>query len=383
MRKPSLIGPLLLSVALLLVACSPRAVPAPAPSSQEPMPRPAAPVSPVVSAQDTEWQQVVKAAQREGKLVVYDCCFFSGDRRTVVPQVFKDKYGINVEILVTGGSSVTIEKMQVEQKVGVSVGDVFSTGSISGPRMISLGLTREIAGQLPVLKDKSPFVMDPVFSPGGEAVIFGYTMIGAAANTKQVQPAEVQSYRDLMKPKFKGKIVIRDPRLGSGTLSLYTMRHLRLLDDEFFRNLVQQQGMVMWGGGTFEGAQMLARGEFMVNLELDYNNLAQLVQGGAPVTLMHMQEGTVGMPLLILESKTAPHPNAARLFMNWLLTQEGQTVYHKAGSTPPLRKDVPDFLPAEMKKEPIKKLLPTNWEVTQAMLKMIEEKYAEKVWGKR
>ncbi|MDO8637488.1 MAG: extracellular solute-binding protein [Dehalococcoidia bacterium] len=379
---------LLVALSFLMVVCSPRVVPPPAPVITTPVPT-TAPLGVAPSAPrqvDAEWQKVITAAQQEGKLMMYDSTFFAGDKRIAIPRAFKERYGIPMEILVTGGSSATIERLQVEQRMGLYVADVFVAGSLSGPRMISMGLSQEVAKELPVLKDKDVFIMDMVYSPEGEAIVFGYTPMGVAANSKLVQLGEIQSYKDLMKPKYKGKIIMRDPRLGSGgsPLSLGTLRHLKIFDDTFLSTLAQQQGIYMWGGGEQEVAQMVARGEYMVHMGADlYLLYGPLVREGAPVMPVYMQEGTVGMPNIILMSKGANHPNAARLFINWLLSSEGQKVYHEVGATTPMRKDVPDFLPADMKKEPIKKLLPTDWETTQAILKMISDKDFDNIFGKR
>lgn len=388
-KRPSLAAMLLLVSLAVLAACTPQAAPAPI-SAPAPVPT-AAPVAPAApqptSPGDAEMQQLIKAAQQEGKLVMYDATFFVGDIRVVVAKAFQERYGIPMEILVSGGSSATIEKLQVEQRMGVNVADLFIAGSISGPRMISLGLTKEIASQLPVLKkDKAQFILDPTFSPGGEAITFAYILIGVAANNKLVQPGEIKSYKDLMNPKFKGKIIMRDPRLGSGgsPLTLGTFRHLKVLNDEFLGNLAKQQQVAMWGGGEAEVAQMLARGEYLVDMAAGLGLLyGPLIRDGAPLMPVYMEEGTAVMPSLIMASKGAPHPNAARLFINWLLSSEGQSVYHKVDASTPIRKDVADFMPEGMRKEPVKKLLPMNWEISQALLKMIAGKDFEKVFGAR
>ena len=52
------------------------------------------------------------------------------------------------------------------------------------------------------------------------------------------------------------------------------------------------------------------------------------------------------MTIAIAPVKNSPHPNAAKVFVNWLLTAEGQTIFHKAKATMPIRKDVTDFRPA-------------------------------------
>ncbi|MBI4289586.1 MAG: extracellular solute-binding protein [Chloroflexi bacterium] len=388
--KHGIPGVVMLCLVSLAVAfgCSPKPPPAVAPTTPAAALAPTRP-QPSSTAdvpEDREWQEVIASARQEGKLVLYDSTFFTGDRRIAVPRAFKDKYGISMEILVTGGSSATIEKLQVEQKMGASIADLFAAGSSSGPRMISLGLTEEVGSKLPVLRDKSVFLMDPVYSPGKEAISFGYTLVGAAANGKVVQAGEIQSYKDLLKPKYTGKIIMRDPRLGSGgsLLILAALRHLKQVDDEFLRTLHQRQSVAMWGGGESEVAQMIARGEYLVDMAAAIDVVyASLFREGAPVIPVYMQEGTMGLPGLILVSKGAPHPNAARLFINWLLSAEGQTVYHKAGATTPLRKDVEDFLPADMRKEPIRKLIPVDWEISMVQNKVVADRDFDRIFGKR
>lgn len=387
MRKLSSGAALLVAILVLMAACAPQPPPTRAPTA--PPPTAAAPtpaVAPAPKPEDTQWQRVAKAAQQEGKLIMYDASFFVGDLRIAIPKAFKERTGISAEVLVTGGSSATIQRLQVEQRTGMSVADVFASGGLSGPRMISLGFTQEVARALPSLKDKGVFITDPVFSPGGEAVIFGTTLLGVAANSKLVQPGEIKSYKDLMNPKYRGKIIIRDPRLGSGgsAFTLGTFRHLKLLDDDFLRNLVKQQEVVMWGGGESEVAQMIARGEYMVNMGAGIDIFyASLTVEGAPVMPVYMQEGTVGDIGVIQMSKQAPHPNSARVFIDWLLTAEGQSVYHKVRATSPMRKDVPNFMPPALTKEPMPKFIPITWELSQALNKMIADNDFENVFGKR
>lgn len=387
MRKLDLALALLVTLAVLLAACAAPSAPAPAPAptpapTAAPAPGTPAPPSPA----DAEWEKVVSAARQEGKLIMYDAAFFVGDTRIAIPKAFKERYGITAEILVTGGSSATIERLQVEQKTGLSVADVFASGGLSGPRMISLGFTQPVAQGLPVFRDKSVFITDPVFSPGGEAVVFGATLLGVMANSKLVQRGEIKSYKDLMNPKYKGKIIMRDPRLGSGgaPFTIGTFRHLKIMDDDFLRNLVQQQNVAMWGGGEGEVAQMIARGEYMINMGAGIDVLyGSLAAEGAPVMPVYMEEGTVGDVGVIQMSKQAAHPNAARVFINWLMTPEGQSVYHKARATSTMRKDVPSFMPQVLTQDPMPKFIPITWELSAAILKMVRDKEFDNVFGKR
>ena len=371
-----------------VVACTPKVAPAPPAPTAAPAPTvaPSAPVSLPASLADAAWQQVEQAARREGRVVAYDPTYFAGDIGRAVAKAFKDRYDVSLEVLLTGGSSVSIQRLQVEKKMGQSVADLVITGSVSGPNLISLGLIRKgVDKELPVVRDRSVFSLDPVYSPEGEEFTFEYSLLTAAVNKNLVKAGEIQSYRDLLDPKWKGKIVTRDPRLGSGPamLTIVTMRLLNILDDDYFMAL-GRQAPVLSGAGDLEVAQMVARGE----IPIAFNNPVSavyipLAREGAPLRILNLKEGTVVMPSVIQIANDAPHPNAARLFINWILSAEGQTVFHKARGSQPVRKDVPDFTPSNIDMEPVKKLLPTSWEVAIKTTEEVKAGTMEKFFGKR
>lgn len=371
-----------------VMACAPRVTPAPPAPAAAPAPTVAvsAPVSQPASPADAAWQQVEQAARKEGRVVAYDPTYFAGDIGRVVTKAFKDRYGVSAEFLITGGSSASIEKVRAEKRVGQSVADLMITGSVSGPNLISMGFIRKgVDKELPVLKDKSAFGLAPVYSPDGEEFIFEYSLLTAGVNKNLVKAGEIQSYRDLLDPKWKGKIVTRDPRLGSGPamLTIVTMRLLNILDDDYFMAL-GRQAPVLSGAGDMEVVNMVARGE----IPIAFNNPVSavyipLAREGAPLRILNLKEGTVVMPSVIQITNDAPHPNAAKLFINWLLSTEGQTVFHKARGSQPVRKDVSDFTPSNIDMEPVKKLLPTSWDVAIKTTEEVRSGAMEKFFGKR
>ncbi|MDO8635483.1 MAG: hypothetical protein Q7R34_04445, partial [Dehalococcoidia bacterium] len=80
--------------------------------------------------------------------------------------------------------------------------------------------------------------------------------------------------------------------------------------------------------------------------------------------------------------KGAPHPNAARLFINWLLSKEGQMVYNKTVSRLPLRKDLPDYT-AEKLKRTYSKLWNRTWEAAEQSNKDLKSGIVEQIFGKK
>jgi len=90
----------------------------------------------------------------------------------------------------------------------------------------------------------------------------------------------------------------------------------------------------------------VARSEASVEFLMTDSIVAPLAAQGAPLKAIELAEGALRLHGLTLTlPKNAPHPNAARVFANWLLSKEGQEVYHKTSSTTPVRSDMPSYLP--------------------------------------
>lgn len=373
---------------LLLAACAPTAPPAPQPAATQPAPAPTArpAAAPQAAPVDAAWEEVVKAAQKEGRLIIYDYGLFGGDWGRAVTVAFKNRYGIPVDLLITGGSSVTLEKLKVEKRMGVAVADMATAGSVSSRAMIELGvMKKDVHRDLPALKDKSVFIMDPVYSPGGEAISVNYTRLGQGVNSNLVKPGEIQSQYDLLNPKWKGKIAMRDPRLGSGgePLSVTTFLQTKALDENFFLRLAEQKPALL-GVGYFEVAQMVARGEYAVYWAAGIDNyLSPLIKDGAPISVTPMKEGTIGQSSTVMILEAASHPNAAKLFVNWILTPEGQKIFHEARGAPPFRKDLPDFSPASVAALKFDKIIPFTWELADQVNADVKAGLMEKLFGKR
>ena len=104
-------------------------------------------------------------------------------------------------------------------------------------------------------------------------------------------------------------------------------------------------------------ATAVARGEALATVANSLSTVGPLVGSGAPLKALAMKEGTVGTATAISVLKNAPHPNAARVFVNWWLSPEGQTAVNKAVGSPNIRKDVPDFSYEATRIKPTKLLI--------------------------
>jgi iron(III) transport system substrate-binding protein len=183
--------------------------------------------------------------------------------------------------------------------------------------------------------------------------------IGIAINTKLVQRGEIKSFWDLLKPKWKGKIVSVHPRVGGVSYNL--IYENKELGPEYLRR-IYSEGALSYVATAREYADGLALGAFAIGFLLGsvQHELNQMIDKGMPVAMLSAQDvgmevahGTIGGTGLLAAVTRAANPNAQKLFVNWYLTREGQRLLNKGGINEAggeyqsLRADVPndDILP--------------------------------------
>jgi ABC-type Fe3+ transport system substrate-binding protein len=169
----------------------------------------------------------------------------------------------------------------------------------------------------------------------------------------QVTPDQVDETHELLDPKWKGKIVINDPTIsGAGQASFRFLWHALGPDKgaEYIRALAAQDPVV--DRDERRQVEWIARGRYLVLLGFSDTTSQQLRQEGMRVGVVteFKDYGSAitssgGNVVLI---NRAPHPNAAKVFVNWILTKDGQTAFSTAVNLPSRRLDVPtDHLPPD------------------------------------
>ncbi|MBI4288049.1 MAG: extracellular solute-binding protein [Chloroflexi bacterium] len=385
MKRRHIFSPIaVLAAVLLVMACRPQPPPNLAPSSgPPPAPAPAtvptSNVSPLAS-QDAQWSAVVDAARKEGRLVVYGATPFANAGREVVA-AFRSRYGISVDLLILGGRQ-QVEKLKVEQSIKQPIADIVQTGVSSATEIVLSDLAQSTVDKIPVLRDRSVFHTDPVYGPQQQIIAFNLTFLGPMINTNRVKPDEIKSWRDILDPKWKGKILISDPRsTGSGLNLFSTLTYHKALDYDYFRSLAKLD-LVLWAGAHREAYLLVGRGEHLIDFAAGNTEVAPLILEGAPLKILTPEEGNTGQVEPVLMAKDAPHPNAARVFINWLLSPEGQEAYARTVSAMPLRKDMPDYTPERVRLAP-KKILNRTWEAAEQSNKDLKSGLVEQVFGKK
>lgn len=348
----------LLLAFIILISCAPKAgtqgnIPSSGNKSE-----PAAPV--VKQGWEKEWEDTIAAAKKEGKLVV----FFTGgaEIRVGLTKSFYDRFGVVMDA-VSGSGIEVAERLTRERRAGLYLTDIYQ-GGVTTPIIILkkaglLGLMQE-SFILPELKDQKE--IEKVWWGGklpwvdADHMVFAfnaYPQAWAVINTTLVKPEEMKSFRDLLNPKWKGKIAMFDPTMTGAGGKLLSAVALQILNMDYWRELAKQDLFI-----TRDNRQLVewvAHGKYAIAIAARPEEIALFRKEGAPLMHVSPQEGiglTTGSGGLALIDKPA-HPNAAKLFINWLLSKEGITAWTKAGDVQSARLDVPtDFLSPEKVRQP-------------------------------
>ncbi|HXG49785.1 MAG TPA: extracellular solute-binding protein [candidate division Zixibacteria bacterium] len=290
------------------------------------------------------WDKIVEAAKKEGKVVV--SVPTSAELRKQVESGFRSRHpGIELELNAARGSA-NIHKILEEHKAGARTIDLHVGGTTS---IITGLLANQIlepippALVLPEVSDEKKWWGGHIWADSAKKHIYTFTAYMTETiwyNTTLVKPEEIVSWDSLLDPKWKGKIAILDPRTpGSGESTFSFL--WRVKGEPFLTKLAAQEMMV--GRNLRQLAEAVARGKCALSVGVSYYTYLPFIKAGLPVTSVasvkegyYASSGSGNVALL----KNAPHPNAARVFVNWLLSKDGQTIFTKALGQPTRRLDV-------------------------------------------
>jgi iron(III) transport system substrate-binding protein len=288
------------------------------------------------AAQSNDWDKILASAKAEGGVTVNT--FPGSANQTALAEFSKAYPDIKLE-QTTLVSSALAPKILQERAAGIYTWDV-----LHQPTTTSLQVLKP-QGVLDPIKPAivRADVMDDASWRGGFAAGFALTSdmqlcyqstLVRAQNlmidTAQVGTDEVKSAEDLLDPKWKGKIVCTDTRISGSTFFPFTLARLKYGDDwmtQFFQN---QDPVIINDGAQI--SQLLAHGNYPVAIGAIWTVLQDFQKQGIATSIKQVNlpdidsAGPSTNGTLWLVNK-APHPNAARVYVNWFLSKEGQEAW--------------------------------------------------------
>lgn len=268
--------------------------------------------------------QLIAAAKKEGKVTFYAA--WPSNQEQALAKAFEAKYGIPVELFRAGGEQVA-QKLDVEIRSGNIQADVLNHTE----RTYTLLLKQR--GDLLQYKPQNASNFDPKdVDPDG---YYTTSTISAAViiyNTKLVKPEEApKSFKELADPKWKNQSVTGSPLYGGTQLA--TVKGLLEMYGWDWLKAWKQNGVLTVQSWP-EAENAVIAGERKVGLDHTVR-LSQAIAAGQPLGVVYPEEGMILAEGTVSILKKAPHPNAAKLFVEFMLSEEGQKIYVQHGILSP------------------------------------------------
>jgi iron(III) transport system substrate-binding protein len=259
----------------------------------------------------------VEAARKEGKVVWYTSLALPSAEK--VAKLFEAAYpGIKVEVQRTGSQRI-LQRVMQELQANIKNADVIHTSD---------------AGHFVLLKEKKLLMK---YTPAGvdgfpsgfkdkDGYYYGLraTVTVIAYNTKVLPANEApKTWKDLLDPRWKGKMVTAHPGY-SGVIATHVLALVHLHGWDYWKQLAQNKLMLVQSAVDPSG--VVASGERPVAADGGDYTFYQTKKKGNPVEIVYPEEG---VPLVVSPSAIAsfaPHPNAAKLFTDFIFSREVQQV---------------------------------------------------------
>ena len=265
--------------------------------------------------------RVLGGAHREGELLVYT----SLNLKDSVPikEAFEKKYGVRLELWRSSSEKV-LQRALTEARGGRYAVDAFE---LNGPEMEALrreGLLEEFWS--PQFRHLGPAAVPK----HRQWVADRFNFFTIAYNTNLVKPADVpNTYEDLLHPRWVGRLGIEAGDTDWFAAMVRAMGEAKGI--EFFRRLAQMKPQVRTGH-TLMG-ELVASGEIALAASIYNHNAERLAVSGAPIKWKALKP-TFGRPNAVAVVKRAPHPHAALLFADFMLSLDGQNLIKERNRVP-------------------------------------------------
>jgi iron(III) transport system substrate-binding protein len=273
-------------------------------------------------------EALIAAAKKEGEVVWYTTQIL--DPLVLrLQDAFRRKYGIEIKPVRQNSTELAI-RVSNEAKAGRVQADVYdgtTTAEVLKKEGLALKWLPEIAKELP--KD--------YVDPDGYWIGTNYYLITAAFNTDLVKPGtEPKHWDDLLDPRFKGQIVWGNTvsiSAGPGFIGIVLKDLGEQKGMDYLRKLAQQKIAGVGASARVVIDQAIA-GEYAIALQIFPEHAAGSGAKGAPIKWIPMKPAMSAIVSTTGVIANSPHPNAGKLLLDYLVNEEGQTIYRDAEYAP-------------------------------------------------
>jgi iron(III) transport system substrate-binding protein len=286
---------------------------------------------------DARQRRLIEAGKKEGKLVFYTSVETEFARALTAG--FEAKYPFIKTDIFRSTHDKILSRMNVERKTGTFTADVVSVGEFETYHMQKMGF---------IAVYKSPFAAaypEGFKDPNGYWTDLYDNLIVTAYNTTRVKRDELpRSYEDLLHPRWEGRMVFDENEDRWFANMLHLMGEKKGM--QFMQSLAKQEVAIRRGRSL--ATQLLGAGEFDLQIVAYWYRPHLMKKKGAPVDWVGIEPAIVALhPISVIEK--APHPNAARLFIDFALSEEGQKIFVQRGRESAMPGMKPDGYPAHLK----------------------------------
>jgi iron(III) transport system substrate-binding protein len=289
---------------------------------------------------DIEHQRLIEAAQKEAKMVFYTSVETEFAR--ALTSGFEAKYPFIKTDIFRSTHEKVLSRMNVERKTGTYTADTVSVGEFETYHLQKMGFTA------PYKSPSAAAYPEGFKDPNGYWTDLYDNLIVTAYNTTRVKRDEIpKRYEDLLHPRWKGRMVLDQNEDRWFANMLYLMGDKKGME---FMQVLAKQDVAIRGGRSMV-TQLLGAGEYDLQIVAYWYRPYLMKKQGAPVDWVAMEPSIVAThPISVVDR--APHPNAARLFIDYVLSEEGQKIFIQRGRESARTGLKPEGYPSHLKLAP-------------------------------
>jgi iron(III) transport system substrate-binding protein len=310
--------------------------------------------------------ELIEAAKKEGRLVFYSANV--AESETPIMNAFNKRFPfVKIEFLRAPGGQL-ITRVKTEAAAGKLLADVIDHSD----RALMLEINDLFQDYTP--PNGGDYLPETLVSP---KLWPRSTVVWSIAYNSEVVKNPPKTWADLTRPEYKGKQIGEVIAPSGGTTWTRAMFERQVLGEDYWQKQAATQPVLYPSNAPTSDA--LVRGEISIAPIL-YNAVFPKLREGAPVKAFFAPEGAPMIPFAAGIPKTAAHPNAAKLFMNWCLSEEGQaTMIKEIGNLTSLK--VAPLYPEGFDPKTVKVWVPKYDEFVKLQKDWIEE--WNKIYGYR